>query len=253
MRFLLTMLVVLGVACVQNTSIATDDGERSVRFYGGEVVRAELKPGDDYIEIVGVDKYAPPSRVTSDVGLAVVSVRMDKGRSLSVYDYSLVNARKDVFPCIAIMNSVEEYDASLRNIKDIQPNQLYNLLFKIEMPLPGKKPRFLLRFNLRRGVKRDPMLTFVNLGKFPFTKTSKIPLDGMLGVIPECMKPKPKSVEKTIKSVKADDKAAKGGDSKQTVAKKAVGGKTDGKKTSSKKNKKVPSKSPQKAPKAAKK
>lgn len=223
MRFLFTMFVLMGVACVQNTSKAADKGERIVRFYGGEVVRAELKPDDSSIEIVGVDKYAPRSRVTSDVGFAVVSVRMDKGRKLSVYDYALVNARKDVFPCVAIMNSAGEYDASLRNAMETKPNKVYNLLFKVEMPGYHQKSRYTLRFNLRKCPKRDPMLTFVNLGEFPFTKNSKIPLNGMLGVIPECMKPKPKPkpVAKPVEPIKADDKTAKP-DAKKATDKKDV-------------------------------
>ena len=199
MRFLFTTLLVLGVWSVSNASMAADDDERIVRFYGGEVVRAELKPGDGGIKIVNVDKYAPRSRVTSDVGVAVVTVRMDKGRTLSLYDYSLVNGSKNVFPCVAIMNSVGEYDDSFREFTKTKPNELYNLLFKVEMPGYKKKPRYILRFNLRRGQKRDPKLSFVVLGKFPFTKTSKIPLEGMLGVIPERLKSKPKPKNKAAK------------------------------------------------------
>ena len=220
MRFLLSMVVVLGVLCVQSVASAAD-GERIVRFYGGEVVRAELKPGDGGIEILNVDKYAPPSRVTTDLGVAVVSVRMDKGRTLSSYDYSLVNGRKDVFPCVAIMNSVGEYDDSFRKLTKTKPNQFFNLLFRVEMPGHKKKPRYIFRFNLRRGKKRDPILTFVDLGKFPFTKTSKIPLDGMLGVIPDCMKPKPKPKPKpVVKPVVVPPKA--GGEAVKSDPKKKV-------------------------------
>ena len=93
------------------------------------------------------------------------------------------------------------------------------------MPGYKQKPRYILRFNLRRGQKRDPELSFVVIGKFPFTKTSKIPLDGMLGVIPECMKTKPKPKPKPTPVVvpsKAEDKAAKP-DQKKKPTKKGAG------------------------------
>jgi hypothetical protein len=216
--------VLIFIACRQNPLMAGDD-QRIVRFYGGEVVRAEIKPDDGSVKVVNVNKFAPRSRVTSDVGYAVVTVRMDKGRSLGIYDYSLVNSRRDAFPCIAIMNSVEEFDASLRELKKTKPNKFYTLLFKVEMPLPNQKPEYLLRFNLIRGKNRDPRLHFVDVGKHPFTKTSKIPLEGMLGVVPDWPKPKPKPPPKPVEKPKpaADAKAKKSADKaaqKKSAAKK---------------------------------
>ena len=212
-------------AAVFPNSLIGGEDSRMVRFYAGEILRAEIKPDDDSIKVVNVNKFAPRSRVTADVGYAVVTVRLDKGRSLGIYDYSLVNSRRDVFPCVAIMNSFEEFDASLRELKTTKPNKYYNLLFRIEMPPPGMKPDFTLRFNLIRGKGRDPLLRFVDVGKHPFTKTSKIPLEGMLGVVPNWPKPKPKPKPKPVaKSVPADKKAAgkgkKGESAKKTPPKK---------------------------------
>ena len=215
MKTTITFLLLHAVV-FQNPLIGGDE-PRMVRFYAGEVLRAELKPDDDSIKIVNVNKFAPRSRVTADVGYAIVTVRPDKGRSLGIYDYSLVNSRKDVFPCVAIMNSFGEFDASLRELIKTKPNELYNLLFRIEMPSPPMTNLdFTLRFNLIPGKGRDPVLHFVNVGHHPFTKTSRIPLDGMLGVVPNWPKPKHKPKPKTIaKTAMAGKKKA--GKNKKTI------------------------------------
>ncbi|NOY75666.1 MAG: hypothetical protein GXP32_07720 [Kiritimatiellaeota bacterium] len=232
-------------ACLPAALMGGDD-QRIVRFYAGEVLRAELKPDDGTVKIVNVNKFAPRSRVTVDVGYAVVTVRPDKGRSLGIYDYSLVNRRRTAFPCVAITNEFGEYDASLRELQETKPNKLYNFLFRVEMPRPNEKPEYTLRFNLVKGKNRDPRLLFVDVTGHPYTKISKIPLEGMLGVVPDW--PKPKPVEKPEPPKKKDGKTAapakKGAGTSKTKPKPV------GKKTQPKKKKTVAKKA--KSPKAKK-
>ena len=89
---------------------AADKNATSKRFYAGEVLRAEVQPDSASMPVTvsNVSQYEPKSRLTADVGYALVTVKLDHGRSLGMYDYSLVNSRKRVFPCIALMDGVGE-------------------------------------------------------------------------------------------------------------------------------------------------
>ncbi|MBN1865293.1 MAG: hypothetical protein JW808_10365 [Victivallales bacterium] len=183
-----------------------DDPALSRRFYAGDILRAEVRPEDysDPVVIKNVSPYKPASRITTEVGYALLTVRLDAGRSLGIYDYSLFDGRA-VFPCVALMDDNGEFDASLWEIKDTKPDKMYSMLFKVQIPVMGI-PKYSLRFNLLQGKWQDVNLPFVNVKDMPFTAVKDIPQAGMLGVDP--YKPKPGAEAPLVSKDDADPDAA---------------------------------------------
>lgn len=99
-----------------------------------------------------------PSNAKKNIGYAKVLLGVDQGRSLGVYDYTLVDQKGKEYPCIAIKADKGNFDAEKWCIEKSDPNTKYTLLFKVER-LPGKM-KLVYNFNY----------------KFPITKAKRIPL-----------------------------------------------------------------------------
>jgi hypothetical protein len=152
----------------------------SRRFYAGNILRAELMPCEESeITIKNQSKYEPELNI-ADPGYALITVNVDQGRSLSIYDYYLVYGA-DEFPCIALMTPTGAFDKDIWEIRKTRPDKKYTMLFKVPMPPRGKTPYYSLRFRLTSpGKVKDVQLqlTSANDG---FTPVKVIPLNGMLG------------------------------------------------------------------------
>lgn len=183
------------------SSVIAVDQETSKRFYAGKILRAEVQPDNPDMPIVinNISEYEPESRITSDVGYAVITVDLDPGRSLGIYDYSLVNKQKKEFPCVAIAERENDFDRSNWEIAKPKPSRKYSMLFKVQLP-PMGAPKYDLRFNLIRDKWKDLPLEFINIGQKPFTSYKDIPPQGILGIDPN----KPKTVEIKPEEKKAD-------------------------------------------------
>jgi hypothetical protein len=176
--------------------------ERSLRFHSGTVLSAELLPENTAIkvEILNVSPSEPASRVTADVAYASVVVKLDPGRSISVYDYSLENRGKVKFKCIVVREGEDPFDAQKWELAKTSPDKRYTLLFKVEPFLPDDKCEYYLHFNLNKNINKNISdnvpLTFIKINR-PFTSAAKIPDEGTLGVDPESPPP-PKKEDPVI-------------------------------------------------------
>lgn len=219
---ILKFIFLLGGLFAAALPLHAEKAKTTKRFYGGEILRAEVKPDDASSPIIidNISPYEPKSRITSDVGYALLTVRMDPGRSLGMYDYSLVTTKNN-FPCVALMDTDGSFDGGKWEIKKTKPSRKYTMLFKIQMP-PRGKPKFNLRFNLLKNKWNDIPLPFVNVKNKPFTPVKDIPATGMLGEDPYKPKPteavppggnkakdKPKEAKKETTKKPVDKEAAK--------------------------------------------
>ncbi len=154
----------------------------SIRFHSGTLLAAELMPENSSfpVEVKNVSPNEPPSRITSDVGYVTLTVRLDPGRSLSIYDYVLVSKRKDEFKCIGIREAGADYDYEKWEIPVISQDKLYNLLFRVQMPAFNEKHEYILKFALSRN---NPDQVIVPLSKIggPFSPPESIPKEGAIG------------------------------------------------------------------------
>ena len=199
---------------------------------------AEVMPANSFVipKIDKIPKYGQPPDFGSETGYALVVVKLDKGRSLSNLDYVLSDGSSE-YPCLAISDTDGVYDVSDWEKKKGCPDQKYQMLFKVRMPTIGK-PKYVLKFNLRPGVGRDPDLTFVNVKDKRFTKMAKIPDGGMLGVDPYAPKPKPKPKPKVSAGKGKSGAAASNNASSKTSKAKKGASKQGGKKKIDEKAKK---------------
>ena len=156
---------------------------RSLRFHSGTVLCAELLPENQEIpvKVINVSPFEPASKVTSDAAYASVLVKLDSGRSISVYDYSLLNSRKTEFKCIGIREGENVFDANKWELANTNPDKIYTLLFKVELPKSNENCEYSLHFNLNKNISEDVLIPFVLIDR-PFIPTVKIPADGTIGI-----------------------------------------------------------------------
>ncbi|MCX6986322.1 MAG: hypothetical protein NT118_16480 [Lentisphaerae bacterium] len=156
---------------------------KSLRFHSGIVLSAELLPENQAIpvKVINVSPFEPASKITSDAGYAAVVVKLDQGRSISVYDYSLVNDRKTEFKCIGVREGEDLFDANKWELANTSPDKLYTLLFKVELPKSSENCEYVLHFNLNKNISEDVLIPFVLIDRV-FTPTVKIPADGTIGI-----------------------------------------------------------------------
>lgn len=197
------------ILLLTSQAVSAEDNATSKRFYAGTVLRAEVQPDNPDMPIVikNISEFEPESRITADVGYAIVTVNLDPGRSLGIYDYSLVDKQKKEFPCVAVADRENDFDRSEWEFSKTKPNNKYSMLFKVQLP-PTGKPQYSLHFNLIKDNVDDIPLPFINIGDKSFTKYKDIPPEGILGIDPNKPQPipgpepetkKPDAVTDTVK------------------------------------------------------
>ncbi len=185
---LLRKTVVL-VFLLSLTALSAEDEFGMKRFRSGWIIAAELSRKAPQIK--GVSKYEPPSRITTDVAYAAVFVKPDKGRSLGIYDYSLVLGNRE-YPCIAIREGNGHFSAADWQIVNVSPRNTYTLLFKVQLPPANAPKAYDLRFELMPGKAPDIPLSFKDIGSDPFSDPRNIPDKGIYA---EHLRPKKKKAK----------------------------------------------------------
>jgi len=126
-------------------------------FRAGKIVGTELQKKE--LEILNISPYEKSAGSKDGAVYAVVSVLLDKGRSIGIYDYSLKDQKNQDFPCIAIRKGSSDFDASNWNISTTSSRDIYSLLFKVNLPENGKVI-FNMHFNYSFDQKQDIPLMF---------------------------------------------------------------------------------------------
>ncbi len=157
-------------------------GERSVRFKSGSVISAEISSSKP--EIFDESAYEPYK--ANKVSWAELVVRLDKGRSLSVDDYVLVQNGIES-KCLAIAEDEKVYSCRDSVFEKTNIFGFYRLLFPVPVQ-SSERPEFELRYKLLPSPLPDVPLKFRNMGSSAFTEATKIPQDGSLGLTPLEMK-----------------------------------------------------------------
>jgi hypothetical protein len=176
-KFLFSSILILLFA-----SVVTADEGTSRRFCLGWIVSAEIssKPAIVWNQ----NPYAFNDKFKRKA-YAVVVVKLDRDRTLSIYDFSLVAAGSK-FPCVALRKGISDFNALTWQITDTLPEEAYSMLFLIEYPdlTTAKKIKLKLVYNLSRAQSVECLVPFKNLNSGDFTPATNIPSEGVLEVDP---------------------------------------------------------------------
>ncbi len=171
----------IACSCLIGTFLFSMDKDYCIRFRSGKILAAELIPGEAILgHIKNINKYEASSRITSDVGYAVIVISLDPGRGLSIYDYSLKDSHEKNFPCVAIKNKDGDFDATEWLYENAPQTNRYTLLFRVQLPPPSKPSRYDLIFNLLKNQDDIVSIPFVKLKDKPFTNQSLFPDSGIV-------------------------------------------------------------------------
>ena len=196
----LLVLLLTAAALFSQETVPEKKKARTMRFHSGTILSAELLPENPAfpVTVTNVSPFEPASKVTSNPAYASVVVKLDPGRSISVYDYSLVNNMKTDFKCIGVREGEDVFDAEKWEFENTNPDKLYTLLFKVELPPENGKSEYAMHFNLNKNTPEDVLIPFVKIDR-PFTPASKIPADGI--IVSDSVKEElPKAEEKKTES-----------------------------------------------------
>ncbi len=111
----------------------------------------------------------------------MVVCKLDPGRNLSIYDFSLSDSL-NTYPCVALRTGTDDFNANDWKIEKTSPNTWYSLLFRIDAPRIGKGETsdMTLEYNYSSRISSKLKLPFRFLGPAPFTNVGKIKGSGML-------------------------------------------------------------------------
>ncbi|MFA7231504.1 MAG: hypothetical protein WC071_09565 [Victivallaceae bacterium] len=154
-------------------------GDTSSRFRLGRILSAEV--GLQTVNVADLDKYAFkfPYR---NKAYAIVTVKLDPGRSLSTYDFSLVYSGKK-YPCIAIRAGQDDFNGDKWLIRKASPEDMYSMLFVVDASAFAddvKTITMTLMYNLSAQGQKRISLPFKFLGNSSFISVTDIPDKGCL-------------------------------------------------------------------------
>ncbi len=150
----------------------------TILFRSGEVLAAEVSSAVPRVANLAAEDTAG-ARV-----YALVTVRLQQGRTISAEDYSL-NALGGVYRCIAIREENGAFNANNWHIANASPKKKYGLLFALQIPAgqnynnvtfdlvcnaPGKWNRTAIPFTDRRNQGFSAASAIPHGGRFPAAK-----------------------------------------------------------------------------------
>jgi hypothetical protein len=144
-----------------------DAANKTIFCRSGKILIAKITPNAP--DIINISKYAPPSKITQNVAYATITMTLDKGRTIGIYDYVLKNKNNKKFPCIALKINKGPFDAKNWRIEQTNPLKRYTMLFKIEMP--QNTSTLDLHFNLPIGKTKDIPVKFARTRPLTPSKT----------------------------------------------------------------------------------
>jgi hypothetical protein len=165
--------IILLLALVLLLSFSGETAETS-RCRAGWIGAAEI--GTQSIGNLQLDPMAFPEKYSNTV-YAVIAIKLDPGRSLSIYDFTLrYNGRK--FPCVALRQGDNSIDSTQWIIRETRPEELYSLLFILDYPAlanAGGEITLELLYNLTdQPVQVSQELRFKNVCGSSFTTVPDI-------------------------------------------------------------------------------
>lgn len=154
----------------------------SMSFHSGTILSAELCKYNFKKIIITNPIKTREIDTPENLAFAAVTVTVDDGRSIGVYDYVLKNSKGQEFPCIALRSNDGAFDGSpsTLEIKNIAENERITLLFVVKMPSGFETPVYYLKFKLYDDKQEPKPLEFKYIGDNEFTLPTTIPQEGVL-------------------------------------------------------------------------
>lgn len=153
-------------------NLATAAGAPPVRFRLGWLISSEIS--SQPVTVLNQVPYAfeEPSR---NKAYAIVSVKLDSGRTLSIYDFSLVVNEKK-YACVALRTGIGDFNAANWQTQDTSPKDIYSMLFIVDYPdlEYAKDIKLNLRYNLAKNQVVEYSIPFKNLNNGDFTPVSTL-------------------------------------------------------------------------------
>lgn len=169
-------ILLLTVLCFMTWSVL---GDTSSRFRLGRILSAEV--GLQTVSVVALDKDAFKFPYQKKA-YAIVTVKLDPGRSLSTYDFSLIHSGKK-YPCIAIRAGHDDFNGEKWLIRKASPEDMYSMLFVVDASAFGNDAKTInmtLQHNLSAKGQKRVSLSFKFLGNNSFISVTDIPDKGCL-------------------------------------------------------------------------
>lgn len=145
----------------------------TVRFRSGVLLAAQLTKRTIPVAGAKADAFPPPP---ANKIYAIVSLKLDPVRKISIFDYSL-EAYGRVFPCIAI-NQKNRFEYITHSIMSDKPLQLLFILDAVQTGLQ-KSEKLKLKSNFPPAGVYDTDVVFQMLGSGAPAALTRVPAAGM--------------------------------------------------------------------------
>ena len=151
----------------------------TVVFRGGEVLAAELSSRKPSVANL------PAAETAQTTAYALVTVRLQPGRTISIEDYSL-SALGGMYRCVAVREENGPFDAAKWHWDTASPKKKYGMLFALQIPAGQnyRGARFGLVCNAPGKWPRTE-LVFTDRGSNAFTAAGSIPANGAFPAPPK--------------------------------------------------------------------
>ena len=168
----------LAIAVLTLLAVSTLKAE-PILFRSGKVLTAELSTAK-----ISVTKVNPDAKLSipETPVYAVISIKLDAGRSISIFDYFLELFGKDI-PCSAIRTR-RDFEFTTENISQSSPLQL---LFIADSKFIGKQgtEKLILKSRLNPGKLYSAEIPFTIIGQKSPINPDNVPAEGTFGTVEE--------------------------------------------------------------------
>lgn len=149
----------------------------TIPFRLGEVLTAEISRNKVTIKNLNTSDY---NLKFKHYAYAVVVFKLQKKRSISIYDFKL-NLKGKAYKCIAIRAGNRHFDTKNWRFTKTSPKTLYSLLFIVNSDVLGNAKKMIpanLLYTLNKSGKTSYEIPFKFINYINLTPINRIPRDG---------------------------------------------------------------------------
>ncbi len=179
-KVLFCTVIIIFIQCLNVFSQETKQISES--FRPGRVIAAEYTKKDISVSNLPVYSQLEKLKKEKDLAFVAIYIVLNKERSLSIYDYMIVDDNAKRYPCIAIREEGKIFDANDETLKFEDTSKIYTLLFVVQEHYKlsdNKYFKYILKPRLITSSK-SINLTVKKMGRLSFSKESTLSLQGNL-------------------------------------------------------------------------
>lgn len=156
-----------GIVMLLLINMVAAAGDIPGRFRLGWVVSAEISRRA--VTVLNQNPYAF-KEPENNKAYAIISVKLDSGRTLSIHDFSLI-VSGNKYPCVALRTGISDFNAENWQILETSPKDIYSMLFIVDCPdlESGKEIKLNLKYNIVKSQSTEYSIPFKNLNNADFT------------------------------------------------------------------------------------